>query len=58
MSRIVVLKFILIVDFLIWLPILSFSQILDDSTALVYGPSTLNVILEKNLIIIPVMGMI
>lgn len=49
MSRIVVLKFILIVDFLIWLPIVSFSQILDDSTVLVYGPSTLNVILEKNL---------
>ncbi len=34
---------------LIGLPSSSFSQILDDSTILVYGPSTLNVILEENL---------
>ena len=49
MSRIVVKKFILVFVFLMWLSIISFSQILDDSTILVYGPSTLNVILEKNL---------
>ena len=37
------------VALLIGLPCSSFSQILDDSTVLVYGPSTLNVILEENL---------
>ena len=37
------------VALLIGLPSSSFSQILDDSTVLVYGPSTLNIILEENL---------
>ena len=49
MLRIVFLKSILRVALLLGLTSSSFSQILDDSTVLVYGPSTLNVILEENL---------
>ena len=49
MLRIIFLKWNLVVAFLIWFPSSIFSQILDDSTVLVYGPTTLNVILEKNL---------
>ena len=49
MLRIVFSKSILMLSLLIGLPSSSFSQILDDSTILVYGPSTLNVILEENL---------